>query len=116
MNYNLTYKKICKYFSIFRSYLDIYLFKYLDFIFLNWTDLRTEGSDPNNVEDGVGEYTRKHVPLAVDHPGVDLVEEGHHHEGVEDDGEVNTGGVADAGLPPRVDVQDLVSWWGRIKY
>lgn len=30
----------------------------------------------------------KHVPLTVDLPGVDLIEELHHHEDVEDDGVV----------------------------
>lgn len=74
------------------------------------THLRQRSPDPNGVEDGVGEESLEHVPLAVDLPGVDLVEQGHHHERVEDDGEVLRRLRAQRLVPARRDVQHLVAW------
>ena len=54
--------------------------------------LRHESAQPDAVEDRVGEDALEDVALSVDLPRVDLVEEGHHDKGVEDDGEVLIGG------------------------
>ena len=59
-------------------------------------DLSNECADPDGVVDGIGEESDEDVPLSVDLPGVDLVKDGHHHEGVEDHGEVNGGRGRDA--------------------
>ena len=53
--------------------------------------LWNECHDPNDVVDGIGENSREDVALAVNLPGVDLVEERHHHERVEDHGKVHRG-------------------------
>ena len=42
-------------------------------------------------------------------PGVDLVEEGHHDEGVEDHGEVLGGRVVEVGVATVVELKDLLS-------
>ena len=47
-------------------------------------NLSDEGKDPDGVVDGVGEETDEDVSLAVNLSGVDLIEDGHHDEGVED--------------------------------
>jgi hypothetical protein len=47
------------------------------------TNLRDKGEDPDNIVDGIGEEAAEDISLAVDLPGVDFVEEGHHHKGVE---------------------------------
>lgn len=51
---------------------------------LDYYHLRKSSSDPYRVENGVGEQPLEHIPLAVDLPRVDLVEQGHHNERVED--------------------------------
>lgn len=50
--------------------------------------LADEGCNPDNVIDGIREESEEDVPLAVDLPGIDFVEESHHNEGVEDHGEM----------------------------
>ncbi|MPC91499.1 hypothetical protein E2C01_086540 [Portunus trituberculatus] len=52
------------------------------------TNLRHEGHHPDAVEERVAGDALKDVVFPVDLPGVDLIEERHHHEGVEDEGEV----------------------------
>lgn len=47
-----------------------------------------KGAQHDGAEDGVPEDAIKDIALAVDLAGVDLVEELHHDEGVEDDGVV----------------------------
>ena len=47
-----------------------------------------ERPEHDGTEDGVPEDAVEDVPLAVDLPGVDLVEQLHHDKGVEDDGVV----------------------------
>ena len=54
-------------------------------------DLRDEGENPDDVVDGVGEESAEDIPLPVYFPGVDFVEEGHHHKSVEDHREVDGG-------------------------
>ena len=51
-------------------------------------NLWDEGDEPDDVVDRVGKHTLEHVPLPVDLSRVDFVEQGHHDERVEDDGEV----------------------------
>lgn len=51
-------------------------------------NLHSKGAKDNRAEDRVPEDAVKDVPLSVDLSGVDLIEELHHDEGVEDDGVV----------------------------
>lgn len=46
----------------------------------------------------------------MDFPGVDLVEELHHDEGVEDDGVVFGRGRVQRSVAAAVDVKDLLAW------
>lgn len=62
------------------------------------THLRHRGKNPDQVEDRIGEDTLEDVALAVDLAGVELVEQGHHDERIEDDGEVLAGRLAVAGI------------------
>jgi len=71
--------------------------------------LHGEGSQHDDAEDGVGEDAVEHVALAVDLAGVDLVEELHEHEGVEDDSVVLGGRRVQRGVAAAVDVEDLLA-------
>lgn len=53
--------------------------------------LADEGAQDHGAEDEVAEDAREDVPLSVDLAGIDLVEELHQHEGVENDGVVLAG-------------------------
>lgn len=53
-----------------------------------WSYLQDEGPQYYAAEDGVPVDALEHIPLSVDLPGVDFVEELHHDEHVEDDGVV----------------------------
>lgn len=70
-------------------------------------NLDDEGTKDDGAEDEVVEDAIKDVPLAVDLAGVDLVEELHHDEGVEDDGVVLRGGCVQGGVPPAVYIKYL---------
>ena len=50
-----------------------------------------KGAQHDGAEDGVAEDAMEHIALAMDLAGIDLVEELHHDEGVEDDGVVLRG-------------------------
>lgn len=50
--------------------------------------LQGKGAQDYTAEDGVPVDALKDVPLTVDLPGIDFVEELHHHKDVEDDGVV----------------------------
>lgn len=67
-----------------------------------------EGAQHNGAEDGVPEDAVKDVALAVDLAGVDLIEELHHDEGVEDDGVVLGRRRVQGRVPPAVDVEEKV--------
>ncbi|GMT24757.1 hypothetical protein PFISCL1PPCAC_16054, partial [Pristionchus fissidentatus] len=54
-------------------------------------NLRHEGSNPDDVVDGIGEESLQDGNILRDLSRIDLVEEGHHDESVEDDGEVLRG-------------------------
>ncbi len=73
------------------------------------THLPNKSNDPDGVVDGIGEEADEHVPLAVDLPGVDLVEERHHDERVEDHREVHRRRRVHVRVLPVVDVQDDVT-------
>lgn len=45
-------------------------------------------ANPNTVEYRVSEQPLEDITLAMDFSGVDLIEEGHHNESVEDNSEV----------------------------
>ena len=57
----------------------------------NWSYLCNKGGNPDARIDGIGEESAEDIPLSVDFPGVDFVEEGHHHKSVEDHREVDGG-------------------------
>lgn len=69
--------------------------------------------DEDAVEDGVCEKALKDVPLAVDLSGIDLVEQGHHDESVEDDGEVLRRRRVQGRVHAGVDVENFVAWEGK---
>jgi hypothetical protein len=52
------------------------------------TCLRSGSGYPYAVINGIGENALEYVALAVNFARVNFIEEGHHHEGVEYDGEV----------------------------
>lgn len=72
--------------------------------------LNGESAQDNGAEDGISENAFKHVSLPVDLAGVDLVEELHHDEGVEDNGVVLRRGRMQRRVPATVDVKDLLTW------
>ena len=45
--------------------------------------MREEGAYPDGVVNPITEEPLEHVSLAMDFPGVDLIEEGHHDKSVE---------------------------------
>ena len=71
--------------------------------------LHGEGPHHDGAEDGVGEDAVEHVPLSVDLAGVDLVEELHEDEGVEDDGVVLRGRGVQRGVTAAVDVENALA-------
>lgn len=73
--------------------------------------LHGKGAKHDGAEDGVPEDAVKDIALAVDFPGVDLVEELHHDEGVEDDGVVFGRRRVQGSVAAAVDVKDLLTWW-----
>jgi hypothetical protein len=72
-----------------------------------FTYLREHCSNPNGVKDGICVYSLKDVPLAVNFSRVKLVEQGHHDESVEDDGEMRTDNSVRK-TASRLDVQNSV--------
>lgn len=62
----------------------------------------------HRAEDGVAIDGLEDVPLPVDLARVDLVEELHHDEGVEDDGVVLGGWRVEWGVAAAVDVKQLL--------
>lgn len=77
----------------------------LSLIFDHKSYLADARADPDQVENRIGEDALEHVALAVNLARIELVEQRHHHERIEDDGEVLAGRLAVAGL----DVQHLVA-------
>lgn len=71
--------------------------------------LQDEGAQDHAAEDGVPVDALEHVPLAVDLPGVDLVEELHHDEDVEDDGVVLGRRRVQGRVTAAVDVEELLA-------
>ena len=72
--------------------------------------LRGRRGYPNAVIDGISENALEHVALAVNLSGVDLVKESHHHERVEDDGEVLRRCCGVRLVSTRIDIQKLFTW------
>lgn len=70
--------------------------------------LQDEGAQDHAAEDGVPVDALKHVPLAVDLPGVDFIEELHHDEDVEDDGVVLRRRRVQGRVAATVDVKELL--------
>lgn len=56
------------------------------------THLRDKGTNPDADEYRIPLQSFKDVPLTMDFPCVDFIEESHHDEGIEDHGEVLSGG------------------------
>lgn len=73
------------------------------------TDLTDERDDPDCVVNRVRKQSHEHVSLAVDLPGVDLIEEGHHDERVEYHSEMLRWRCVEAGALAVFDVEDNVT-------
>ena len=71
--------------------------------------LRDDGADPDADEQRVAVESVEDVALSVDLAGVDLVEQRHHDERVEDDGEVLRWRRMQRHLTPTVDVKYQVT-------
>lgn len=72
-------------------------------------DLNSKGAQHDAAEDGVAEDAVKNVPLSMDLAGVDLVEQLHEYESVEDYGVVLRGRRVKWSIATAVDVKDLLS-------
>lgn len=72
--------------------------------------LQREGPQYNAAEDRVPVDTFEHVPLSVDLPGIDFVEELHHDEHVEHDGVVLWRWGVQGSVSPTVDVEKVLTW------
>ena len=72
--------------------------------------LQDEGSQDHTTEYGVTVDGLKNVPLSVDLPGIDLVEQLHHDKHVEHDGVVLRGRRVEGRVAPTVDIKDVLSW------
>lgn len=72
--------------------------------------LHGEGPQDDGAEDGVGEDAVKDVSLSVNLASVDLVEELHQDEGVEDDGVVLRGRRVKRSVAATVDVEHALAW------
>jgi len=76
--------------------------------------LRQTRADPNRIEDGVSEYSLEDIALTVNFPGVEFVEESHHDECIENDGEVLRGPAARRRHSAAcVDVEHHITWNSR---
>lgn len=72
--------------------------------------LYCKSAQNNRAEDRVSENSIKHIPLAVNLAGVDLVEELHHDKGVEDDGVMFRWRRVQRCVPATVDVKELLAY------
>lgn len=72
--------------------------------------LHSEGPQDDGAEDGVGEDAVKDVSLSVNLASVDLVEELHQDEGVEDDGVVLRGRRVKRSVAATVNVEHALTW------
>lgn len=80
------------------------------------THLRETRADPNRIEDGVGEYSLEDIALTMNFPSVEFVEESHHDERVEDDGEMLRGPTAcRRHSATRVDVKHQITCGSRLR-
>lgn len=70
-------------------------------------DLDAEGAQHNAAEDRVAKDAIKHIPLSMDLASIDLIEELHEDEGVEDDCVVLRGRRVKWSITPAVNVKDL---------
>lgn len=71
--------------------------------------LNGKGAQYDGAKDGIPKDAVKDVALPVDLSGIDLIEELHHDEGVEDDGVVLRGWRMEGGVPPAVDLEHLLT-------
>lgn len=75
-----------------------------------WWYLQGEGPQHHAAEDGVPVDALENVPLSVDLPGVDFVEELHHDEHVENDSVVLRRWWMQGGIAAAVNVEKLLTW------
>lgn len=54
------------------------------------TYLRNARTNPNGIENRIREDTLKHIPLSMNFTRVEFIEQGHHYERIENNGEVLT--------------------------
>lgn len=73
-------------------------------------DLSSEGGQPDGEKDGVAQNSLEDVPLAVDLASINLIEEGHHDESVEDQCEVLGGNWTQSRITATVDIEYLIPW------
>lgn len=71
------------------------------------SDLHGKSAQHNAAEDRVAKDAIKHIPLSVDLASIDLIEELHEDEGVEDDCVVLGGRRVQWSIAPAVNVKDL---------
>lgn len=71
--------------------------------------LSDEGSEPNDVINRVSEETNKDIALSMDLASVDLVEQSHHDERVENHGKMNRRGCGQVGIFPIIEVENDVT-------
>lgn len=70
-------------------------------------DLHAEGAQHDAAKDGVAKDAIKHIPLSMNLASIDLIEELHEDEGVEDDCVVLGWRRVQWSIAPAVDVKDL---------
>lgn len=72
--------------------------------------LQSKGSQYNAAEDGVPVNALKHVPLTMDLPGVDFVEELHHDKHIKHNGVVFRGRWVEGSVTAAVNVEEFFTW------
>ena len=78
--------------------------------------LTDEGSDPNDVINRVGKEPNEDIALTVDLASVDLIEQRHHDEWVEDHGEMNRGWRLNIRPFTIIEIEDYIPWMEIIDY
>lgn len=72
--------------------------------------LNCKSAQNNRAEDRISKNAVKHIPLAMNLAGVDLVEKLHHDKSVEDDGVMFRWRRVQRCVPATVDVKELLAY------
>lgn len=78
------------------------------------THLCEASSYPDGIENGISEYPFEYVPLSVNLPCVEFIEQSHHDEGVKDNREVLGWSFTDVLPSSRLDIKKLVTYAKKI--